>query len=238
MSKINWTEDQLIEVLLLYCKLPFGKLHSRNPQVMQLAEKIGRSPNSVALKLVNFASLDPTIDRKGMGNVSALDRATWTKFFDNIDFYLQAEVGNHDGLSEGTQTPYSFESADVQKLGNIRVGQYRFRRMILTSYGYRCAITDVANSNLLVASHIAPWATRMDRRLDPRNGICLNALMDRAFDRGLISISDDCSVLYSSNLGENDIEKLRKNGSTLRLPDRFLPDPDLLHEHRQRFGFC
>jgi len=81
-----WSREQLIATYNLYCQLPFGKLDARNRAVVALAGAIGRSPNAVALKLVNFASLDPTIrasGRKGMGNVSTADRAIWKEFHDD-----------------------------------------------------------------------------------------------------------------------------------------------------------
>lgn len=55
-----WTREELILAINLYCKLPFGRLHRSNPEVIHLANLIGRTPNSVAYKLVNFASLDPS----------------------------------------------------------------------------------------------------------------------------------------------------------------------------------
>ncbi len=46
-----WTRDELILAVNLYCKLPFGRLHRLNPEVIKLAGLIGRSSNSVAFKL-------------------------------------------------------------------------------------------------------------------------------------------------------------------------------------------
>jgi putative restriction endonuclease len=56
-----WTRDELILAINLYSKLPFGKMHSRNPEVINLAKFINRTPGSVAFKLVNFASFDPNL---------------------------------------------------------------------------------------------------------------------------------------------------------------------------------
>ena len=54
-----WTHEEMILVLNLYLKLPFGKMDRRNPDVIHLANIIGRTPNAVALRLVNYASCDP-----------------------------------------------------------------------------------------------------------------------------------------------------------------------------------
>ncbi|MDF8335267.1 hypothetical protein [Novosphingobium cyanobacteriorum] len=55
----RWSEEETVLALYLYLQLPFGKLHSGNPEIQQLAAALGRSSSSVAMKLCNFASLDP-----------------------------------------------------------------------------------------------------------------------------------------------------------------------------------
>ena len=70
-SKGNWSSEQLNLAFHFYCQTPFGKLHSRNPQIIELAELIGRTPNALAMKLVNFASLDPSITSTGRAGAAA-----------------------------------------------------------------------------------------------------------------------------------------------------------------------
>jgi putative restriction endonuclease len=65
MVRRNWTRDELIVAFNLYCKLPFGQLHAKNPRVVEMARALGRTPGSVAMKLVNFAALDPTHRHRG-----------------------------------------------------------------------------------------------------------------------------------------------------------------------------
>jgi len=76
MSQNRWTKEQVKLGFNLYCQLPFRRLHSRNPEIIELAELVGRTPSAVAMKLCNIASLDPAITgtgRRGLGNASALD---------------------------------------------------------------------------------------------------------------------------------------------------------------------
>ena len=57
-------------------------MDSGNPEIIALAEAMGRTPASVAMKLANFASLDPQITRmgrKGLTGATALDRKIWAK---------------------------------------------------------------------------------------------------------------------------------------------------------------
>jgi len=66
MKRRNWTREELILALNLYLKLPFGKMHSRTPEVIHLAKIIDRTPSSIAMRLVNFASVDPYHQNRGM----------------------------------------------------------------------------------------------------------------------------------------------------------------------------
>lgn len=61
-----WTREEMILVLGLYLRLPFGKFHHGNPEVICMAELIGRTPSSVAMRLSNYASLDPMLQARGV----------------------------------------------------------------------------------------------------------------------------------------------------------------------------
>src|SRR5688572_29977478 len=85
-DRLGWTRDQLLVALRLYMRSPFGRLHGRNPEIIQLAAKIGRTPSALAMKACNFASLDPAFlatRRKGLSGASEADRAVWAEFAAN-----------------------------------------------------------------------------------------------------------------------------------------------------------
>jgi len=133
------------------------------------------------------------------------------------------------------------EGEDLISESKRRKGQDYFRRMILTNYGSRCALTDIDIPQLLLASHIIPWKdiTHKQDRLNPCNGICLSALYDKAFDKGLITFSpDDYTVIFSSALRENETKNYYDQhfgciiGKKLTLPSEHLPDRDFLAYHR------
>ncbi len=65
-----WTRDELILSLNLYLKLPFGKLHSGTPEIIYLASLIGRTAGSVAMRLNNFANVDPFHKQRGIAGLS------------------------------------------------------------------------------------------------------------------------------------------------------------------------
>ena len=76
----NWTRNQLLIAFNLYCQMPFGKMHSRNPEVIHFANLIERTPSALAMKLTNIASLDPIITSrgsKGLTGASKSDKSMW-----------------------------------------------------------------------------------------------------------------------------------------------------------------
>src|SRR5512140_3494776 len=87
--RIAWSRDDLIVVCGLYFTLPFGQMHSRNPRIVELARLLHRTPSSIAMKLTNFASLDPVHRArgvKGLASHSRLDEEIWHEFTHNWEY--------------------------------------------------------------------------------------------------------------------------------------------------------
>lgn len=238
-----WTRDELILAINLYCKIPFGKIDMKTPEVIQLAKKLNRTSGSVSYKLANFASIDPTLPRKGASNVSKLDREVWQEFFDNWDDL----IFESEKIAAKTQKIPLNKFADIdisdlpegetkERIVKTRVNQQFFRKMILSTYNYRCCITGLPITELLVASHIVPWSIDKKNGLNPSNGLCLNALHDKAFDKGLLSFSDEYKILVSKKIETVEPDKvdyfLRYNKQKINLPARFLPDKNFIAYHR------
>ena len=249
----NWTEDELLIALSLYCKLPFGKFHQHTPLIQQAAEQMDRTPSSVAMKLSNLASLDPVITesgRRGLPSASALDKKMWGEFSSNATHWMPIIEERLDQLlgtppasmdrkdTKDKATDYSAE--DVTTTSTRRKGQNLFREAVLSAYNSRCCLTGVAEPRLLIASHIKPWSADATNRLNPHNGLCLSALVDRAFDKGLITFSEDyrlvISPLLSSQRNNEHIHETfyKRKDEQLALPEKFTPNQDFLAWHREK----
>ncbi|MGH8117483.1 MAG: DNA (cytosine-5-)-methyltransferase [Rhodanobacteraceae bacterium] len=249
----NWTREQLKLAFHLYCLLPFGRLHQRNPQIIELAALIGRTPSALAMKLVNFASLDPLVrasGRVGLGNASSLDHAVWDEFhadWEALGTECAALLASlrHRSAPDHTK-PYDplddfalddFTGATREAIAHQRVGQDFFRRAVLASYRGRCCISGVSDPRLLVASHIIPWRKDKANRLNPSNGICLSAIHDKAFDYHLFSLTNDACVVLSKALKASKDKFVQRvfceiEGTPIEMPERFAPSPEFLAEHR------
>ena len=76
MERRLWSKEEMILALSLYLKLPFGKLHSTNPEVIKLAKLLNRTSNSVALRLVNYAACDPQLKKRGVRGMARSEEHT------------------------------------------------------------------------------------------------------------------------------------------------------------------
>ena len=245
----RWTRDQLLVAFSLYCRLPFGRLHNRNPVIITLAESIGRSPAALAMKLTNIASLDPAITstgRRGLTGASAADRAMWDEMHNNWEaFAIASERAMTNAMEEEEQLEPPLED-DVDRLigedrtviTTARVGQDFFRKAVLSAYNERCCITGLSVPTLLVASHIIPWRCDKSNRVNSRNGLLLSALHDKAFDRGLITVEDDMTVRVSDQCTRSDDPYFSDSiqhyhGRRINLPEKFAPNRDFLSHHRE-----
>jgi putative restriction endonuclease len=236
----NWSEHEVQAALALYLVTDFGRFHTRNPDVIALARQIGRTPGSVALKLANLAALDDSLPQKGMANASATDRRVWQAFLQVPDAVIAAYAQQvappaPPGMAESAAA-FDHLGRVRQAMAPQRVGQDLFRRMVLTGYGGRCALTGVDDARLLNASHIVGWADSPEHRMRPTNGICLNALHDRAFDRHLITFDEAWQMIIAPHVPAAARRQLERGvKGVLQMPARFLPDAGLMAQHRARF---
>jgi predicted restriction endonuclease len=211
----------------LYCKLPFGQLRHGNLLVVEVAEKLGRTPSSLSMKLCNLASLDPYHQArgiKGLSGASRADRAIWEEF--NADWgrlgteseeklQVLLSLPNEEGQEVGTTSsrgertsvvtmPQNVPTGPSEDIASVKVrlGQSFFRKSVLASYNCRCCITGIPIPELLVASHIMPWGKYPEHRQNPQNGLCLAQTQDAAFDKGLVTFDENYRLVLSSNLRE------------------------------------
>jgi putative restriction endonuclease len=248
----DWNRAELIVAMNLYSRLTFGQLHARNPLIMETARQMDRSPNSLAMKLCNLASLDPAVTsrgRVGLKGASRLDREVWNAFQADWNTMAIDSEQRFNALVEEAPAAYGDEPwtdregpTEVEDMVRRRLGQTFFRRTVLLSYNTRCCITGNPIPALLSASHIVAWADDPKQRLNPRNGLCLAKTQDAAFDRHLITLDEDLRVVLSKSIRDHfTSETIRVNfhpyeGKQIELPHRFTPEKNLLRRHCEIFG--
>ena len=246
---MEWSRDHLLIAMHLYCQIPFGQLHKGNPTIIAVAGKMAPAPTTLAMTLVTFASLDPAHRArgiKGLRHASRADRAVWEEF--NSDWNEATDAAASAILSLPTGWPGAATTPRIPAIETDRVvqavartGQGFFRQAVLSSYRYACCVTGLAVPELLEASHIVPWKVRREERLNPRNGLCLSNLHHTAFDLGMISFDEDFRLMVGGPLRKEARRRafaeenfLAYEGRRIAFPERFAPDPEFMHYHRER----
>lgn len=249
MLKENWTRDQTIIVLRTYFSIPFNKANNSNPEIISIAKLIGRTINSVKMKIGNFGSLDPELAKRGivgLSGASNLDKNVWKEFAHDREKLayessnLMSKMSNKS-IETILDVPDSDIPEGIEKLKMIktRINQTFFRESIMGIYDSKCCITGLCHPKLLVASHIVPWSIDKRNRLNPENGLCLNSIHDKAFDSGLLTITTKYKVQLSKSITDLKADAATKifllnfNGKAINMPERYFPNQDFLDYHNK-----
>jgi hypothetical protein len=113
-----------------------------------------------------------------------------------------------------------------------RVGQGAYRKGIIHRWEYKCAVTGFDKLDVLIASHIVPWAESTDpERLDIHNGILLSPTYDALFDRHLISFENNGSIILSDAIDHDAYVKIGVSGDE-RIANLSRYNIEYLERHR------
>ena len=244
----RWTREETLVAFSLYWQIPFKKVNNRNEIITVVAEKLGRTSSSLSMKMGNLAWHDPN-NPSSLASGSKVDKEIWQEFFASPEKLMYESEQAYARLEGDTVEEHARVPPDIaglpdgeerERLVRIRVNQSLFRRAVLVAYGGRCCITGLGEPEVLNASHIKPWREcEVRERLLPSNGLCLNALHDRAFDRGLITVSPDGIILISDRLREatracdESAFVVGWDGGKIQMPDKFEPGKEFLEYHNR-----
>lgn len=248
----NWTREQTIVALNVYCKIPFKSSSARHPLIKEYAKLLGRTPAALNFKIGNLGSFDPVLRAKGivgLGHTSKIDELVWNEFFDNpegLAYESEKIIADlrHQTIEESTAIDLSDlpEGGERTTITRQRINQQFFRDVVLCSYEYQCCITGISHHKLLEACHISSWRDDVKNRTNPKNGLCMVPTFHRAFDKYLMAITPDYEIVISEQM----IEQTR-NEQTQRylvglqhkkmlMPEKFAPDIELMALHYEQFN--
>lgn len=248
MKKNNiWTREETIIAFYVYCIIPFASSSKTNPIIIKYANMIGRSPSALNMKIGNIGRLDPELKKKnisGLTHGAKMEEFIWEEFNkDREGLIYEAERIIEKLTNKSVENIYlqpeetDYSSQDKARLVKTRINQNFFRSSVLSAYNNACAITGISVNEFLVASHIKPWAKDQNNRLNPHNGICLNSIHDKAFDRGLITIDKDYNIVISNRLKDyysnqfiDDVFR-KYEGQKIIIPSKFEPSLEFLEYH-------
>lgn len=247
-SGTKWTHDETVIALGLYFQIPFGKINQTTPEVVRIARLMERKPSALSMKMGNIGRLDPTLAQRGvtgLKNGAKMEEEVWNEYagrreelaevYSELIRCLQGNLPPED--DQQIKTPPGLDGVRLQ---HYRINQTFFRKSVISAYNNACCITGIDDPRLLIASHIKPWAQceTGEERTIAENGLCLNPLHDRAFDKGLITLDENLCVLHSPSLRDALSCQVytdhfaKYEGMQIRLPARACPAPVFLDYHR------
>ena len=243
----NWSKEETIVAFYVYCIVPFASSSKTNQIIIKYANMLGRTPSALNMKIGNIGRLDPELKKKkitGLTHGAKMEELVWEEFNNDKESLVYEAEKIIENLSNSSieykylqseETDYS--SPDKVRLIKTRINQDFFRLSVLSAYNNTCAITNMQINDFLVASHIKPWSVDKNNRLNPHNGICLNSIHDKAFDRGLITIDKNYKIIISNRLKEfysnafieNTFKKYERH--KILIPEKFKPSAEFLEYH-------
>lgn len=247
----KWTREETIIAFNVYCKIPFKDSSKTHPMIVKYAQIIGRTPSALNMKIGNLGRLDPKLKERGivgLGHGAKMEEEVWKEFYENPDkLAYESECLIAKASNTNIEKIANIDVYDLPKgkerlaVVKQRVNQSFFRSAVMCSYDFKCCISGMGNPELLEACHIVDWSEDDTNRSNPENGLCLNSLFHKAYDKHLIAITPDYCVIISDELIEKaEDESLRSYLASLKnkkliLPNRFYPNPDFLDYHYQKF---
>ncbi|MBR6445895.1 MAG: HNH endonuclease [Prevotella sp.] len=247
----NWTREQIIVALNVYCKIPFKNSSARHPLIQEYAKLLGRTPAALNLKIGNLGSFDPVLKSKGivgLGHTSKMDELVWNEFFENpekLAYESEKIIADlrHQSLEESTAIDLSDlpEGAERTVITRQRINQQFFHNAVLCSYENRCCITGISHHRLIEACHISSWRDDVKNRTNPKNGLCMNPFFHRAFDGFLFTVTPDYKIEISEQMMESADDNsfhdylVSINGNNIIMPEKFSPDANLLAIHYEQY---
>lgn len=191
----------------------------------------GRTPHQTVSRVLQELRDDGLIEFIGSGSYlltdQPIDIETEQLPDDAIDVAIQRRLLRIGCVTTGTN----------QAIVQIRRGQSRVRALTISNYQTNCAVCDVTDAKLLIASHVVGWAEAPEHRGNLSNVICLCRFHDVLFEYGYWSLSDDFQILKRDQIASLTVRSVLDLAREFRPPIAFAPSADLLLRHRSLAGF-
>lgn len=242
MANRLWTREEFILALDLYFRIPFGQIDKNNPDIIKLADFIGRTASSIGMRLSNYANCDPKLKAvgiKGLEGGQQKCQPYWDEFANERGKLKSAAIESKIKLVESHSKGSDQFYTHISEWDNLvnEMYDYKFQDIVNKNYQEHCAISGMKTKQFLVGCHIIPSSENEEESMKASNGILLNLLYARAFVEGLIGFDTDYKIYFSSELKQHKLGSgyhlfKRYEGEHLQLGDVVVkPDINFLEWH-------
>jgi hypothetical protein len=200
------------------------------PSMSAAVNTRGRTPAQTVSRILQELRTDGVLQHLGPGSDVLLDQPFEVESTDLPDEGLDIALRANCLLFGDVETGHDLA------LSRRRRGQARLRALTLANYSVTCAVCDVTDNRLLIASHILAWGAFPEFRGNLANVICLCRFHDALFEFGYWGLRDDLSVLTRTNIESNTVRGILSAMSNFRPPAQFTPSIAFLRQHRASAG--
>lgn len=242
MANRLWSREEFILALDLYFRIPFGQISKSNPDIIKLADFIGRTPSSVGMRLSNYANCDPELKAtgiKGLAGGQQQCQPYWDEFANARGKLITAAIESRTQLIEAHRRESNEFYTHKSEWDNLvnEMYDYKFQDIVAKNYHGHCAISGMKAKQFLVGCHIIPSCENEAESMKASNGILLNLLYARAYVEGLIGFDTKYKIHFSLDIKKHKFEDgfhlfKRYEGEHLQLGDVIIkPDTAFLEWH-------
>lgn len=227
----KFEQHKIAEVIDAY--LADGKSHRKIQREILNLPAPSRGGGFIAMEILHHFNIRE--NKKGILRNSSLEKlkgSTDKAFIKALKIYeelnlIKKEAENYFATNQIINK--NNKPTEVKSEIAIRIYQNKLREVILSNYQSKCAICEINKPDLLVCSHIKPWVTDKEERLNPQNVICFCVLHDKMFDKGYFSLDSNYKIIFGQK-ADNQIKKLLKN-LTFKAPKVNPPQVSFLRFH-------
>lgn len=145
--------------------------------------------------------------RIGIIKISKNKRSYW--ILDELEMAISNTIGSTNNIIQSFEEDKKnhISTAEKEQIVKSRIGQSVIRNKLLFLKKH-CELCSIKQEELLVASHIKPWAESDNfERGDKDNLLLLCAMHDALFDKGFISFDEEGKILISEEIKRDELEK-------------------------------
>lgn len=204
------------------------------------------------MKVGNIGRLDPDLKKVGISGLvhgAKMEEIVWNEFRENPELLAYESEKIIAKLSnESIEVSSAIKIDDLPKgierevIVTQRINQSFFRSAVMSAYNFHCCISGINSPELLEACHIIEWSQDKQNRTNPKNGLCMNPFFHKAYDKYLIGITPDMKIVISEELLQSSTDNTFSSylkyldGRSILLPDKFVPQRELLEIHYDKFS--
>lgn len=225
-----YDEDIILRVVIAF--LYEGKSHRQIQREVLGLPAPARGGGFIVMDILHHFGIDGSkkgiLSHQNINEEISNSSGTYCEVLKKVMEYHQMESEVKRNLEERIFKA-DITTTEINTITKNRINQSALRNFVLSNYNNRCALCEIDKPDLLVCSHIKPWAIDSENRLNPSNAICLCVLHDKLFDRGYFSLDRYYRIIFGSR-ADQSIRKLFE-GLNFRVPANYPPDFEFLNYH-------